>query len=489
MEGNPMNIPSTDPHAATKEIGYLSIEELQTRYKSGDLTPSSVVEALSERIESLNGEGAVNLNAVIELDSGAKSRAATSSEADGPLWGVPVLVKDNFEVASWVSGAGSTVFTEPAKSDARVITRLREAGAILLGNCNMTEWASASSAAMEEGYSARGGLTGNPWALDRSAGGSSSGSAASVAAGFAPVALGTETVGSLTQPASHCGVFAMKATRRTISNEGIVPFSKTQDVPGVFARNLQDLRIMLTVMAGKDFEPSSEVAIGFLEDEDLDDPNQTPQAMRDAYDDLRSEFGADYSASPRIPRVPYELYGQMFQLLDAELKRDLSHYLFTRPGSKWLSLSSAVLEDKTLEFDTATGELLSLPFDSFERAEYAEEIDIAATRKKIERQFTKILEPLFEDNEVIVAPAYSPAEKLDLKRGYRTRARTYMSYLDGLSSVIGWPSLTLPFTTVAGLPAGLVMVAKAGGESKLLGAAELFARGFQQPTWHELQRG
>ena len=281
----------------------------------------------------------------------------------------------------------------------------------------------------------------------------------------------------------------MKATRGTLSNEGIVPYSKAQDVPGVFARNLEDLRIMLSVMAGKDFARCGEVTIGFLEDEDLDDRNQTPEALQDAYDDLRFEFGVGFGSSPRIPRVPHELYAQLFQLLDTELERDLSNYLGARSGSSWSSLGSGVAEGMNLEFDEVTGELLSLPLDGFERAHYPGAIDIAATRMKIEREFIQILEPLFEAKEVIVAPAYSPAEKLDLKRGYRTRARTYMSYLDGLSSVVGWPSLTLPFTYVAGLPAGLVMVAKPGGEPKLLAAAQSVSRNFQKPTWRGLQRG
>jgi len=486
MEGNDMNNHHTDPSPSTAEVGYLSIEELHVRYESGALSPTDVIATLTERIQQLNCNGDVNLLAVIEVDEEAKTRAVSSKKSDGPLWGVPVLVKDNIEVAGWASGAGSTVFFEPAATDAPLVTRLREAGAILLGNCNMTEWASASSGAVEEGYSARGGLTGNPWALDRSAGGSSSGSAASVAAGFAPVALGTETVGSLTQPASHCGVFAMKATRGLIPNDGIVPFSRSQDVPGVFARNLQDLSLMLSVMAGKEFEPSTNVRIGFLDDDDLNDPEQTPEAMRDAYEELRDQFSA-YGSSPRIPRVPHDLYAKLFQLLDAELERDLSQYLETRSGSRWSSLQDAVNEGATLDFDPSTGELLSLPLDAFERALYADPIDIAPTRKKIERQFANILEPLFQDSDVIVAPAYSPAEKLDLKRGFRTRARTYMSYLDGLSSVVGFPSLTLPFTQVGKLPAGLVMVARSGGEASLLGAAATIDSAFSAPSW-ELQR-
>ena len=488
MDGNDMNNHHTDPSPSTAEIGYLSIDELHDRYESDVLSPADVIEALTDRIEQLNKGGAINLLAVIELDEESKTRAVSSKKSDGPLWGVPVLVKDNIEVAGWASGAGSTVFSEPAATDAPLITRLRDAGAILLGNCNMTEWASASTGAIEEGYSTRGGLTGNPWALDRSAGGSSSGSAASVAAGFAPVALGTETVGSLTQPASHCGVFAMKATRGLIPNEGIVPFSKTQDVPGVFARNLQDLSLMLSVMTESEIAPATNVRIGFLDDDDLNDPEQTPKAMRDAYEELRDQFSA-YGSSPRIPRVPYDLYGKLFQLLDAELERDLSQYLENRAGSRWSSLHDAVNKGVTLEFDPVTGELLSLPLEGFERALYADPIDITATRKKIERQFANILEPLFQDSDVIVAPAYSPAEKLDLKRGYRTRARTYMSYLDGLSSVVGWPSLTLPFTQVGKLPAGLVMVARAGGESNLLGAAEEIANAFSVPIWQRPSRG
>ena len=479
-----------DPSPITADVGYLSIDEIHTRFASGALTPAEVVATLTNRIGELNFQGSTELTAVIEIDVHATKQAASLSGPDNQaLWGIPLLIKDNFEVQGWTSGAGSTVFTEPAVEDAPVIARLRQAGAIMLANCNMTEWASASSGALEEGYSTRGGLTGNPWALDRSAGGSSSGSAAAVAAGFAPVALGTETIGSITQPASHCGVYAMKATRGAVSNEGIVPYSRTQDVPGVFSRNLEDLRIVMSVMADQDLTYSDDVSIGFLVDDDLNDVRQTPAALAATYAEFSRMLSLSGNAANSIPRVSSDLYEKMFDVLFAELNRDLSGYLAARPGSRWTSLSDALDDFANLGKTHVARNFPNPPRDGFEKAVNSTVVNIEVERAEVEKQFTAILEKLLKDDEVVLAPAYAPAPKSDLKRGYIQQGLSYMSYLDGLSSVVGWPSITVPFIQVDGLPSGLIMIARPGGESALLGAARSLNVEFHRPNWASVGRG
>jgi amidase len=208
------------------------------------------------------GSGNIELNATIEFDERVLESVVNLPPAIArPLDGIPFLVKDNIEVEGWRTGAGSNFFLHDAESDARIIQLLRVAGAIPIASANMSEWASASSRFLEDGYSTRGGLTGNPWSLDRTAGGSSSGSAAGVAAGLAPFALGTETIASITYPASVCGVFAMKPTRGRLSTQGIVPYSRTQDVPGVFARTLADVKRVMNVLLKADLSTDSTTRI------------------------------------------------------------------------------------------------------------------------------------------------------------------------------------------------------------------------------------
>ena len=201
----PMASPLPDPHPASESVAYASIAELQQQLTQGLLTAESLAQTLRDRIAAVEA-APYALRAVIDIDN-----AATGGES-GPLSGIPFLVKDNYEVTGWASAAGSLVFSAPATQDAAVVATVRAAGAVPIASTNMSVWASAGSTELEPGFSPRGGLTGNPFALDRSAGESSSGSAAAVAAGLAPVALGTETMGSLTMPASLCGVFAFKPT-------------------------------------------------------------------------------------------------------------------------------------------------------------------------------------------------------------------------------------------------------------------------------------
>lgn len=206
----------------------ISVDAALTRYAEVDLPDTDVA-----------------LRSVLAIDPDAQRRTADVAHADGPLHGVPVLVKDNIEAAGLPCTAGSLALQGiPIHGDSTVAKRLRQAGAVIIGASNLSEWANIRSTRSSSGWSAVGGLVSNPWALDRSAGGSSSGSGAAVAAGIVPMAVGTETDGSITCPAALNGVVGIKPTVGVIPTDGIVPVSGSQDTPGPIARSIDEAELI-----------------------------------------------------------------------------------------------------------------------------------------------------------------------------------------------------------------------------------------------------
>src|ERR1039457_4967054 len=246
-----------EPHEASAELAYLDTAELSQRLADGRLTSLHLVDTLLERIDALDAKGTTtHLNAIAATSSDARDVAQARDDersrgvARGPLHGIPVLIKENIEVLGLPGAAGSTALLGRATRDAPLVTVLRDAGAVILGSTNISQWANIRSLRSTSGYSATAGLVGNPWALDRSAGGSSSGSGAAVAAGLAPLAVGTETDGSIVCPASVNGVVGLKPTVGTVSRDGVVPISHSQDSPGPMAHCVDDVALLYGVMSG-----------------------------------------------------------------------------------------------------------------------------------------------------------------------------------------------------------------------------------------------
>ena len=232
--------------------------------QAGALSSRELTERYLDRIACFDASGPA-INAVVELNpdavaiADALDRERASRGPRGPLHGIPVLIKDNLDTADrMATAAGSLALSEcGAARDAFVVERLRAAGCVLLGKSNMSEWANFRSVDSTSGWSARGGLTRNPYALDRNASGSSSGSAAAVAANLCTVAVGTETDGSIVNPASVCGIVGIKPTVGLVSRRGMVPLSPSQDTPGPMARFVADAAELLNVMAGFDPQDAS----------------------------------------------------------------------------------------------------------------------------------------------------------------------------------------------------------------------------------------
>ena len=245
-----------DPHSKSWHVASLTASQTARALEQGELTTVEVAEQLIGRSEALDSSGP-QLRGVLELSPDALEVAAVldaerrSGELRGPLHGVPIFVKDNIDtVAPLHTTGGSWVFgdTSPA-ADALLVTALRAAGALVLGKTNLSEWANFRGRPSASGWSAAGGQTRNPHALDRTPGGSSSGSASALAARLTPLAIGTETDGSILCPAAACGVVGMKPTVGLVSCDGIIPISHSQDTPGPLGRSVEDVALLLEVLA------------------------------------------------------------------------------------------------------------------------------------------------------------------------------------------------------------------------------------------------
>jgi amidase len=240
-------------------LNELSIQQLQDKMNSGVWTSRMITESYLKRIAAIDKKGP-HLNSVIELNPDALSIADAldkerkNGKIRGPLHGIPVLIKDNIDTGDGMMTTAGSLALEGhrAAKDAFIIKQLRAAGAVLLGKTNLSEWANFRSIHSTSGWSSRGGQTRNPYVLDRSPCGSSSGSAAAVAASLCTVAIGTETDGSVTAPSSCCGIVGMKPTVGLLSRSGIIPISKTQDTAGPMTRTVFDAAVLLGALAGID---------------------------------------------------------------------------------------------------------------------------------------------------------------------------------------------------------------------------------------------
>lgn len=238
---------------------YLSITELNQRLNDNQLTSAELVSYLNNRIQTLDKEGP-QLKAVLELNPQALADAAlrdserASGNVRGPLHGIPVLIKDNIDTADLMqTSAGSLAMVGmPAAQDAFVVRQLREAGAIILGKANMSEWAGMRDWRVPLGWSGRGGQGLNPHVLSAGTCGSSSGSAAGVAAGFAPISVGTETNGSIICPSAVNGIVGFKPSLGLVSRSGVIPVTRRQDTPGPMARTVYDVALLLNHLVGAD---------------------------------------------------------------------------------------------------------------------------------------------------------------------------------------------------------------------------------------------
>src|SRR6059036_46380 len=247
--------PDTPPF----ELDEMTIADLQAGMSSGKFTARSITEKYLTRIDAIDKQGPA-INSVLELISDALAMADAADKerrdkgARGPLHGIPVLIKDNIDTADRMeTTAGSlAMLGSRCTKDAFVVQKLREAGAVILGKTNLSEWANIRSSHSTSGWSGRGGQTRNPYALDRNPCGSSSGTGAAVSGNFCVAGIGSETDGSIVCPASANGIVGIKPTLGAVSRAGIIPIAHSQDTAGPMARTVTDAAIMLGALTGFD---------------------------------------------------------------------------------------------------------------------------------------------------------------------------------------------------------------------------------------------
>ena len=495
-----------DPHPASALLARATAADLTDDLAAGRTTSVAATRTLLDRIAALDGPGETHLRAVLALAPDALEAAArldaerAQGQVRGPLHGIPVLIKDNIEVVGLPGSAGSLALADRAVArDAPIVSRLREAGLVILGATNLSEWANIRSSRSTSGWSAVGGLTCNPWALDRSAGGSSSGSGAAVAGGLAPLAIGTETDGSITCPSSLNGCVGLKPTVDLLPTEGIVPISGSQDAPGPMGRTVSDVALLLDALSGSSEYAAAcgtaslaDVRLGIAETWLTGHP--ATDALFTATLGILRKQGTSLSVAA-VPS-PETLGPDELVVLLSELQTDLDVYLAARPGAGVRSLADVVSFNR----EHASPELAHFDQDLLEQAlttgGRAAATYTEARARCLAHAVGGCLEPAFAGKtagEFLIAPAYAPAWKSDLVNGDPPLGGGLAS---AAPSIAGWPVLCLPMGLVGGLPVGLVLIGRPRTEARLLAighaveeALGLRRRGLLTPTWSRPKHG
>lgn len=483
----------TKEHAAAKgtdefELNEITVTELQDKMKNGTYTSEQVTKLYLKRIEAIDKNGAV-LNAVIELNPDAISIARAmdaerkAGKLRGPLHGIPVLIKDNIDTADqMMTTAGSlALLGNIAKQDAFIVKKLRDAGAVLLGKTNLSEWANFRSSHSSSGWSSRGGQTKNPYVLDHNPCGSSSGSGAAVSANLCTVAVGTETDGSVTCPASVNGTVGLKPTVGLLSRSGIIPISATQDTAGPLTRTVTDAAILLSAMAGVDTNDAitkesegkaSADYTKFLVKDGLKGKrigisskkyeNQFFNKLQQKAIDVLKEQGAEIAEIDYLDKLN-ALGDAEFTVLKYEFKDGLNKYLATA-NSNIKTLADVIAfntanEDKAMPTFKQETLIASDKLGNLDSKEYKQALEKSHEGAK------KIIDALLKEHNLhaITGLTMGPACSIDTIYGDRWGEVS----LTTPAAISGYPHITVPAGMVYGLPVGLSFFSTAYTEGEL----------------------
>ena len=511
------------PAAQRFDLEEATIVALQQRMQSGQETSRSLVDKYLQRIEALDRSGPA-LHSVLEVNPDARAIAdqldaeRKSGRTRGPMHGIPVLIKDNIATADrMMTTAGSLALAgaTPPK-DAFIVMRLREAGAVILGKTNLSEWANFRSTHSTSGWSGRGGQTKNPYALDRNPSGSSSGTGASIAANLAVVGIGTETDGSIVSPSNNNGLVGMKPTLGLVSRTGIVPIAHSQDTAGPMTRTVADAATLLAAIAGPDPEDAATIRRQAVRPVSGQALPRGSGAGRGAAVDYTASLDRDGLKGARIGVVRNKYFGSSpaadalaeaaiavmkqrgativdpaniatlgkfddgeFDVLLYEFKADLNKYL------TWLGAASLVhsLKD-VIAFNDAHKDR-EMPYFGQEIMTMAEKkgpltepkylAEVARNRQMagalgIDATMTKY------QLDALVAPTSGPASLIDLVNGDSGGGSSPST----VTSVAGYPNITVPDGFYRGLPVGLSFFGRAWSEATLF----KLAYAYEQATKH-----
>jgi amidase len=489
-----------EPGAEIKpfELDEITIADLQEGMKSGKFTARSLVEKYTARIEEIDKRGPT-INSIIELNPDAPAIAEALDQERkakgprGPLHGIPVLIKDNIDTADRMmttAGSLALVGSKPPK-DSFVAQRLRAGGAVILGKTNLSEWANIRSSHSTSGWSGRGGLTKNPYALDRNPCGSSSGTGAGISANLAAAGIGTETDGSIVCPSSANGLAGIKPTVGLVSRSGIIPISHSQDGAGPMCRTVRDAAILLGALTGVDPDDAATSASAGKSQTDYAqfcDPNGLKGArigvarkyfgFNDAVDALM-EQALDVmkkQGTTLIDPADIETFGKFddseLLVFLYELKADLNAYL-ARLGS---GAPVRTLKD-VIDFNDRNRQK-EMPYfgqDLFVKSEAKgpltekEYVDALAKNHQLAR--TEGIDALMDKHhlDAIVAPTGGPAWITDLVNGDHVAGGS-----SNAAAVAGYPNINVTAGFISGLPVGISFFGRAWSEPTLIKLAHSF---------------
>ncbi len=477
---------SAQQAAPPLDVVDLSVAEAQRRMAAGTLTSRALTRAYLDRIAALD-DGGPQLNAVIDINPAAVQEAEArdaerrARKARGPLHGIPILVKDNIDVAGMVNSAGSLAFVDNRpKADAFLIRRLRDAGVVILGRTNLSEWANFRSTQSTSGWSSRGGQTKNAHVLDRNPCGSSSGSAVAAAASLAAVTIGTETNGSIICPASVNGVVGLKPTVGLVSRSGIIPIAATQDTAGPIGRTVADVAALLKGMAGADAQDAATRQVSGKAV-----PDYTAFLKRDALKGqrigvYRTGLPPDLDAAMSAAVASMEKAGATIvnvQLPNpGEVQMDVLLYEFKDGINKYLKGSTSAQKSLAalIAWNQANAARVMPLFDQelFVRAEAKGPLSDAAyvkarsTASRLAGSDGLLGAIAREKLGAVVTLSTGPAWKTDAPRG---GGAVFGGY--GAAAIGGTPSITIPIGDSRGLPFGLTFMGGPYTEAQLIGYA------------------
>jgi amidase len=482
--------------AAEFDVVGKSIAQLRDAQTQHQVTSLALVEAYLERIDELDRRGPA-LRSVIVTNPIARDQARAldaeraGGKLRGPLHGIPILVKDNIETADPMpTTAGSLALADNRTNrDAPAIARLRAAGVVILGKTNLSEWANIRSSSSVSGWSAIGGQTRNPYALNRNACGSSSGSGAAIAASLAAAAIGTETDGSITCPSSMNGLVGIKPTVGLVSRTYVIPISHRQDTPGPMTHTAADAKLLLAAMAGSDAaDPATREA---------DERKTKPAAIGTSAQGLRigvSRIGAGPSAvkalldaqiealkragatlvEVELPSDTGKLNDMEMTLMLTELKSGMAQYLGALPKSDVRTLADLIAFNKA----HAAEEMPLFAQELFERAETTKGLEDPEYRGALEQSrqiagrdgLDKVLAA--EKLVAIIAPTMGPAFPIDPING-----DAFNTFGPGVfPAIVGYPHVTIPMGLVQGLPVGLSIIGPAWSDQDMLALAAIIEK-------------
>jgi amidase len=436
-----------------------------------------------DRIEQI--EPLVNAVIAVEPSALAEARALDGSAVRGPLWGMPIMVKDNIETRGGLpTTAGSLALKDNVTGrDAPLVARLRQAGAVIVAKTNLSEWANFRDGDSISGWSAVGGQTRNAHALDRNACGSSTGSGVVVAAGMVPAAIGTETNGSITCPASVNGIVGFKPTVGLVSRTYVVPISHSQDTPGPMTRTVRDAARVLTAIAGSDpLDSATKEADARRSDYAATLSDNSLRGKRIGVMRFATGFGTDAAFEQALRTLMNEgavlvdidkfdgrgeIGAESYKVLLSEFKADLNAYLASTPPT----VRTRTLAD-LIAFNNANAaaEMPLFGQDIFEGSEKTKGLDDPEYRKARATSLRKAgvegIDKMLKDHKVValVGPTVAAAWLIDSVHGDQYPG----GGAGGLAAVAGYPHLTVPMGDVRGMPIGLSFIGPKWADALIL---------------------